>query len=83
MQIDDVSLLEQVFGDALTAPRAWLIARTRKGRTEYYQSLSTTYTKTTWTRGRETATGFATEGEAEEFRQTFRLGGEVVPNEVR
>jgi hypothetical protein len=77
---DSADAIEAAFGEALHAPKRFLIMRDRKRRSEYYQSLGTNWSATTWTRSRDAATGFATEGEAEEFNETFRLGGEVVPN---
>lgn len=85
---DSPDAIDAVFGEALHAPKNFLIARNRKRPdgsryTEFYQSLSTNWSKTTWTRSRETATGFATDGEAEDFKRSFRLGGKVVPNTAR
>jgi hypothetical protein len=76
-------VIEAVFGEALEAPKHYLIARNRKSHTEYFESLSTTWSKTKWTRFRECATGFATEGEAREFQQSFRLRGYVAENKAR
>jgi hypothetical protein len=79
---DSADVIDAIFGEALHAPKNFLIARNRK-HTEYFQSLSTNWSKTTWTRSRDTATGFATEGEAEDFKRSFRLRGNVVPNTAR
>jgi hypothetical protein len=80
---DSPDAIDAIFGDVLHAPKAFLIMRTKKKRSEYYQSLSTNLSRTRWTTSRSGATGFATEGEAEDFKQSFRLPGEVVPNDVR
>jgi hypothetical protein len=80
---DSPDAIDSIFGDVLHAPKHFLIMRTKKGRSEYYQSMKTNWSRTRWTTSRDAATGFATEGEAEEFKQSFRLPGEVVPNDVR
>lgn len=77
---DSSDAIDAIFGEALHAPKRFLIMRTHKGRSEFYQSLSTNWSKTKWTRSRDTATGFATEGEAEDFKRSFRVRGKVVSN---
>ncbi len=80
---DSSELIESVFGGALTAPKRYLLSRTKKGRTEYFQSLSTNWSKRDrWTTSRDAATGFATEGEAVDFKQSYRLRGEIVRNVI-
>jgi hypothetical protein len=80
---DSSDAIDAVFGEALHASKNFLIMRTHKGRSQYYQSLSTNWSRTRWTSSREAATGFATEGEAEDFKQLFRLRGTVVENKAR
>jgi hypothetical protein len=80
---DSPDAIDAIFGDVLHVPKNFLIMRTHKGRSQYYQSLSTNWSRTRWTPVRDCATGFATQGEAEDFKRSFRLRGTVVMNKAQ